>query len=193
MIVELCRRGLPDRFGFDPLRDIQVLTPMHRGALGTIGLNQRLQQALNPDAETVLIGGRRLKPGDKVMQLKNDYEKEVFNGEIGTIARIDAAAGSFVVQYEESRATYEFSEADRIGLAYAVSVHKSQGSEYPAVVIALSRQHRPMLQRNLIYTAVTRARERVILVGSRQALHTAVRNDRSARRRTGLAERLRGL
>jgi exodeoxyribonuclease V alpha subunit len=125
------------------------------------------------------------------MQLKNDYEKEVFNGEIGVIADIEAAASRFTVHYDGRAVAYGFSEADRLALAYAVTVHKSQGSEYPAVVIPLTRQHRPMLQRNLLYTAVTRARQLVVLVGSRQALSTAVANDRSVRRMTGLGRLLK--
>jgi exodeoxyribonuclease V alpha subunit len=127
------------------------------------------------------------------MQLKNDYEKEVFNGEIGIIAEIDAAAGRFAVAYDGRTVPYGFAEADRLTLAYAVTVHKSQGSEYPAVVIPLTRQHRPMLQRNLLYTAVTRARRLVTLVGSKQALSAAVANDRSFLRRTGLRRFLKNL
>ena len=192
-IVDVCSRQLPERFGFDPMRDIQVLCPMHKGTLGTIHLNQRLQKALNPDQEGILLRGLLLKPGDKVMQLKNDYEKEVFNGEIGVIAGIDAAASRFVVDFGHRAVAYEFSETDRLTLAYAVTVHKSQGSEYPAVVVPLSRQHRPMLQRNLLYTAVTRARQLVVMVGSRQALSAAVSNDRSVRRRTGLGRLLAAL
>jgi exodeoxyribonuclease V alpha subunit len=168
------------------VRDIQVLCPMHKGTLGTIHLNQRLQKALNPEPEGILVGGLLLKAGDKVMQTKNDYEKEVFNGEIGVIAAIDAAASRFTVDFDQRAVAYEFSETDRLTLAYAVTVHKSQGSEYPAVVVPLTRQHRPMLQRNLLYTAVTRARKLVVMVGSRQALSAAVSNDRSVRRMTGL-------
>jgi len=192
-VIDLCRRRIPERFGFDAMRDIQVLCPMHKGILGTIHLNQRLQQALNPGPEGVLIGGLLLKVGDKVMQLKNDYQKEVFNGEIGIIAEIDAAAGRFAVAYDGRTVPYGFAEADRLTLAYAVTVHKSQGSEYPAVVIPLTRQHRPMLQRNLLYTAVTRARRLVTLVGSKKALSAAVANDRSFRRMTGLSRFLKNL
>jgi exodeoxyribonuclease V alpha subunit len=192
-VIELCCKGIPERFGLDPMSDIQVLCPMHKGGLGTIHLNQRLQQALNPSPEGVLIGGMVLKTGDKIMQLKNDYEKEVFNGEIGVIADIDPAASRFAAHYDGRAVTYAFAEADRLALAYAVTVHKSQGSEYPAVVFPLTRQHRPMLQRNLLYTAVTRARQLVVLVGSRQALSAAIANDRSVRRMTGLKQLLAGL
>jgi exodeoxyribonuclease V alpha subunit len=192
-IVDICSRRLPERFGLDPMRDIQVLCPMHKGSLGTIHLNQRLQKALNPEPEGILLGGLLLKPGDKVMQTRNDYEKEVFNGEIGVIAGIDAAASRFTVDFDQRAVAYEFSETDRLALAYAVTVHKSQGSEYPAVVVPLSRQHRPMLQRNLLYTAVTRARQLVVMVGSREALSAAVSNDRSVRRRTGLGHLLKNL
>lgn len=192
-VVDLCSRSLPDRFGFDPMRDIQLLCPMHKGILGTIHLNQRLQAALNPGPEGTLVAGLLLKDGDKVMQMKNDYEKEVFNGEIGVIERIDAAAGRFSVSFQGRSVSYAFTEADSLALAYAVTVHKSQGSEYPVVVIPLSRQHRPMLQRNLLYTAVTRARQRVVMVGSRQALSMAVANDRSVRRTTGLGRLLASL
>ncbi len=190
-VIDLCCRWIPERFELDPMRDVQVLCPMHKGVLGTIHLNQRLQQALNPAPEGVRVGGLTIKTGDKVMQLKNDYEKEVFNGEIGVIADIEAAAFRFTVHYDGRAVAYGFSEADRLALAYAVTVHKSQGSEYPAVVIPLTRQHRPMLQRNLLYTAVTRARQLVVLVGSRQALSTAVANDRSVRRMTGLGRLLK--
>jgi len=190
MVAELCRHIIPERFGFDPVREIQVVCPMHKGLLGTIYLNQRLQKILNPDAEGLVLGGLMLKTGDKVMHLKNDYEKEVFNGEIGIVSLIDPAARNFQVVYDGREVDYRFSEVDRIGLAYAVTVHKSQGSEYPAVVVPLTRQHRPMLQRNLIYTAVTRARTLVALVGSRRALDLAVANDRSVQRMTGLAGRL---
>jgi exodeoxyribonuclease V alpha subunit len=192
-VIDLCRRRIPERFGFDPMRDIQVLCPMHKGILGTIHLNQQLQQALNPGPEGVLIGGLLLKTGDKVMQLKNDYEKEVFNGEIGIIAEMNAEAGRFAVAYEGRTVPYGFAEADRLTLAYAVTVHKSQGSEYPAVVIPMTRQHRPMLQRNLLYTAVTRARRLVMMVGSPEALSTAVANDRSFRRKTGLSRFLKNM
>jgi exodeoxyribonuclease V alpha subunit len=190
MVAELCRHIIPERFGLDPVREIQVVCPMHKGLLGTIHLNQRLQKILNPDSEGLVLGGLTLKAGDKVMHLKNDYEKEVFNGEIGVVSFLDPAVGNFEVVYDGRGVDYRFSEVDRIGLAYAVTVHKSQGSEYPAVVIPLTRQHRPMLQRNLIYTAVTRARTLVVLVGSRRALDLAVDNDRSVQRMTGLADRL---
>lgn len=188
-IVELCRR-LPEEMGLDAIRDVQVLTPMHRGEAGTVNLNQVLQQALNPPPAATGRRGGRFRPGDKVMHLKNNYPKGVFNGDIGTVAGPEAASGRLQVAFDGRIVVYEQAELDQLALAYAITVHKSQGGEYPAVIIPLLTQHYPMLQRNLLYTAVTRARRRVVLVGSPKALAIAVANDRPTQRLTGLRQRL---
>ena len=190
-IVSLCRRILPAR-GYNVLEDVQVLSPMHRGACGVERLNQLLQEALNPaGAETpeLVHGARVFRLGDKVMQNKNNYEKGVFNGDIGYITGLEP--GCIRVQFsDEMEISYESAELGQLQPAYCMTVHKSQGSEYPVVVLPLVPGHHVMLQRNLLYTAVTRARKLVILLGSRAALNTAVANDRTKRRYTLLAERL---
>jgi exodeoxyribonuclease V alpha subunit len=189
-IVALCRQELPERFGLDPLADIQVLTPMHKGEVGTIQLNNALQEALNPPMPDSAARGR-FRPGDKVIQMRNNYTKEVFNGEVGGVVDSDHAARRTVVAFDDRELEYEGEEVDELSLAYAISIHKSQGSEYPAVVIPLVTQHYIMLQRNLLYTAITRAERLVVLVGSPKALRVALHNDRPMQRRTGLAARLR--
>ncbi len=188
-IVELCSRKIPERFGLDPVRDIQVLSPMHKGTVGTIQLNQVLQEALNPQTfpGAVLL----FRPGDKVMHLKNNYAKEVFNGDIGVISEIDLAKRRLSVNYDERLVDYESEELEDLTLAYAISVHKSQGSEYPAVVIPLMPQHHPLLQRNLLYTAITRGKKLVIIVGTRQAMDTAIKNDKPRNRLSLLDQRLK--
>jgi exodeoxyribonuclease V alpha subunit len=188
-IVNLCR-DLPSQLGLDGLRDIQVLTPMHRGEAGTVNLNQVLQQALNPLSSASGSRPGRFRPGDKVIHLKNNYPKEVFNGDIGTVARLDAEAGRIEVEFDGRTVAYDAAELDQLALAYAITVHKSQGAEYPVVIIALLTQHYPLLQRNLLYTAVTRGRRRVVIVGTRKAFAIAVGNDRTTRRLTGLRRRL---
>ena len=189
-VVDLCVNQLPRRFGFDPIRDIQVLTPMHRGDVGTINLNQILQRHLNPRPAH---SGFALQPGDKVMHLKNNYAKGVFNGDIGMVIEVDSARECLTVVYDDRQVGYDFSERDELSLAYAISVHKSQGSEYPAVVLPLSTQHFALLQRNLLYTAVTRGREAVVLVGSKRALAAAVENNRPRQRLSFLHARLAGV
>lgn len=189
-IVRLCSQELPAA-GLDPLADIQILSPMHRQQCGVENLNRLLQNALNPpDPVRPPVGGNALRLGDKVMQTRNNYGKGVFNGDIGFI--VGADSGIAVVRYPDGDILYERSELDELILAYAMSVHKSQGSEYPVVVMPLVAGHYVMLQRNLLYTAVTRAKQRVILLGAKAALHTALANDRTRRRYTLLAERLRG-
>ncbi|TWH45250.1 exodeoxyribonuclease V alpha subunit [Sporomusa sp. KB1] len=191
-IVELCQNELAQE-GFDSRRDVQVLSPMHRQPCGVENLNRLLQAALNPPVEgkDYLQGVNQvLREGDKVMQIRNNYTKRVFNGDIGFILAI--ADGKVLVRYPEEDVVYDKGEYDELTLAYAMSVHKSQGSEYPVVVMPLTPGHHIMLQRNLLYTAVTRAKERVILLGTRAALNTAVRSDRTRRRYSLLAERLRG-
>ncbi|MCX5882144.1 MAG: AAA family ATPase, partial [Deltaproteobacteria bacterium] len=192
-IVELCSRKIPERFGLDPVRDIQVLSPMHKGTVGTIQLNQVLQEALNPQFSPGT--GIQFRLGDKVMHLKNNYAKEVFNGDIGVISEIDPSPkGSkrrLSVNYDDRLVDYESEELDDLTLAYAISVHKSQGSEYPAVVIPLMLQHHPLLQRNLLYTAITRGKKLVVIVGTRHALDTAIKNDKPGNRLSLLDQRLK--
>jgi len=190
IILELVGRRIPNRFHFDPFTDIQVLTPMHRGVVGSGTLNDRLQETLNPGGEGISRGDRRFRVRDRVMQIKNNYDKDIFNGDIGRIERIDAAEQRLRVIFDERRIDYEFSELDELLPAYAISVHKSQGSEYPAVVMPLLPQHYLLLQRNLIYTAVTRGRKLMVLVGSRRALEIGVNNDSTQRRFTFLRHRL---
>ncbi len=189
-IVELCRREVPERFGLDPVTDIQVLTPMHKGPVGTISLNRVLQERLNPRPEIIRIGGRSFKPGDKVMHLKNNYRKEVYNGDSGILRVIDTKEEIASVDFDGRIVTYDFAELDEIGPAYAVTVHKSQGAEYPAVIMPLVTQHFVMLQRNLLYTAITRGQQLVVLIGSRKALDIALQNDRPRQRLSGLSGRL---
>ncbi len=191
-IVDLCKNELVQE-GFDCWHDVQVLSPMHRQPCGVENLNRLLQAALNPPVEGkdyLQSANQILREGDKVMQMRNNYTKRVFNGDIGYILTI--ADGKVLVRYPEDDVLYEKGEYDELMLAYAMSVHKSQGSEYPVVVMPLTPGHHIMLQRNLLYTAVTRARERVILLGTRAALNTAVLSDRTRRRYSLLAERLRG-
>ena len=189
-IVELCCERIPGRFKFHPLSDIQVLTPMHKGIVGTANLNRALQQALNPSNDMIERVGRTFRCRDKVMQVRNNYAKEVFNGDIGTISRIERKTDRLTVQYDGRSVNYDFSDLDELVLAYAVSVHKSQGSEYTAVILPVMTQHFVLLQRNLIYTGITRAKELVVLIGTKQALAIAIRNDRPQRRMTRLAARL---
>ncbi|GIX46752.1 MAG: ATP-dependent RecD-like DNA helicase [Candidatus Tectimicrobiota bacterium] len=185
-------RRIPQRFGLHPIDDVQVLTPMQRGSLGARALNSLLQEALNPAAAPrVTRFGSTYAPGDKVMQVVNNYDKEVFNGDIGRVRWVDPDTARLGVAFEEREVVYDFDELDELTLAYATTVHKSQGSEYPAVVIPLATQHYPMLARNLLYTAVTRGKRLVVLVGQPKAVAMAVRNARSVRRLTNLAARLR--
>ncbi|HVS63074.1 MAG TPA: AAA family ATPase [Thermoanaerobaculia bacterium] len=181
-VVEIARHRIPRRFGLDPLRDVQVLCPMNRGKLGARAFNLELQAALNPKragAEEVERFGWTYRVGDKVMQTENDYDKEVFNGDVGVVTAIDPEAQELVVRYgeerEEREVAYRFGELDQIVLAYAITIHKSQGSEYPAIIVPIALAHWVMLQRNLIYTGVTRGRSLVVLVGQRRALATAVK------------------
>ena len=188
-IVELVKTRIPKRFGLDPIRDIQVLCPMNRGGVGARSLNIELQSVLNPAGDRkVERFGWTLAPGDKVMQIENDYEKEVYNGDIGMIDNVDPDAGELVVSFDGRPVTYGFGELDMLVPAYAATIHKSQGSEYPAVIIPVLTQHYPMLQRNLLYTGVTRGKRLVVLVGQRKAVAIAVRNVSGRRRWSKLAE-----
>jgi exodeoxyribonuclease V alpha subunit len=195
LIVDLVQTRIPRRFGLDPLSDLQVLSPLHRGAAGVGELNRRLQAALNPPAPGKAEwrrGPTTYRAGDRVMQTVNNYDKETFNGDMGRITAVDLEDQTLAVRMDDQEIVYEFSELDELVLAYAVSVHKSQGSEYRAVVAPVLTQHYMMLQRNLLYTAVTRAKELVVLVGTRRAIAIAVRNDQIMDRHTALDVRLRG-
>lgn len=192
-VMELVCKRIPQRFRMNPMEDIQVVTPMHKGIVGTVNLNMRLQDALNPSKIEIARGDRSFRLNDKVMQTKNNYEKEVFNGDIGFVTSIDEKDQKVVVDYDGRKVIYDYFEFDEILLAYAISVHKAQGSEYPAVVIPILSQHYLLLQRNLIYTAVTRGKQLVVMVGSKKALTTGVKNNKTLKRYTYLKERLKGL
>lgn len=192
LILRLVGQEIPRKFGFDPLRDIQVLTPMQRGVLGARNLNQVLQQTLNPTGTSIQRFGLTFRVGDKVMQVVNNYDKEVFNGDIGRIENLDIENRTAVLRFDGRAVPYQHDEFDEIALSYAVTIHKSQGSEYPCVVIPVHTQHYPMLQRNLIYTGLTRGRRLVIMVGTRKALAIGVKRVQSQERVTTLRERIAG-
>jgi exodeoxyribonuclease V alpha subunit len=192
-VVSLVESRLPARFGFDPMREIQVLVPMNRGGVGVDSLNLALQSALNPTGEKkgkIERFGTKITVGDRLMQTENDYEKDVFNGDLGIVREIDDEDQVLRVEFYGRDVLFNFDELDKLKLAYATTIHKSQGSEYRAVVIPLSSQHHVMLQRNLVYTAVTRGRELVVIVGQKRALAQAVRNEKGRRRWSRLRERL---
>jgi exodeoxyribonuclease V alpha subunit len=191
-IIELVKMRIPKRFGLDPIRDVQVLCPMNRGGVGARSLNIELQAALNPAGDRkVERFGWTFAPGDKVMQIENDYDRDVYNGDVGNIDDVDPAEGALVVNFDGRAVTYGFGELDMLVPAYAATIHKSQGSEYPAVVIPIMTQHYAMLQRNLLYTGVTRGKRLVVLVGQKKAIAIAVRNVSGRRRWSKLAEWLR--
>jgi exodeoxyribonuclease V alpha subunit len=190
IILELTKERIPNRFGFDPVNDIQVLTPMHKGIVGAGNLNTELQKCLNPFQQEITRGNRNFRVSDKVMQIRNNYDKEVFNGDIGRITRIQEEADEITIVFDGREVPYAFYELDELILAYAVSIHKSQGSEYPAVVVPVLTQHYILLQRNLIYTAVTRGRDLVVMVGTRKALAMGVHNDKTQKRFTNLRYRI---
>jgi exodeoxyribonuclease V alpha subunit len=194
LVVDIVKNRLPTKFGVDPINDVQVIAPMYRGVIGVNALNEALQRTLNGDkrmAEKVL-GGRAFRVGDKVMQTRNNYEKDVFNGDIGRLVEIDFEEQAFGIDIDGSFVMYDWTEADQLIHAYAISTHRSQGSEYPVVVMPIMTQHYMMLQRNLLYTAVTRAKKLVVLVGSRRAVQMAVENNKVAERYSGLLQLLRG-
>lgn len=191
LIVNLIDTRLPKAYGFDPFDDIQVLAPMNRGTLGNRALNELLQRKLNPSYEPLIKMGRRFHTDDKVMQLRNNYDKDVYNGDIGRIRRIDTSEQELVVAFDDREVSYDFTDIDQLSLAYSVSVHKYQGSECPCVIIPLHTSHYMMLYRNLLYTAITRGKKLVIIIGPKKALYMAVKNDKSMKRFTGLRERLR--
>lgn len=188
-IVELVRHRIPRRFGLDPVRDIQVLCPMNRGGVGARALNIALQAVLNPaGAPKVERFGWTFAPGDKIMQVENDYDKEVWNGDIGRITAVDPEEGEATIDFDDRSVVFGLGELDTVVPAYAATIHKAQGSEYPAVVIPVMTQHYAMLQRNLLYTGITRGRKLVVLVGQRKAVAIAVRNVSGRRRWTKLGE-----
>ena len=185
----MVKTRIPKRFGLNPIRDVQVLCPMNRGGVGARSLNVELQAALNPAGERkVERFGWTFSPGDKVMQIENDYDKEVYNGDIGYVKDVAPDEGELTAAFEERLVTYGFGELDTLVPAYAATIHKSQGSEYPAVVIPVMTQHYPMLQRNLLYTGVTRGKKLVVLVGQKKAVAISVRNSSGRRRWSKLAE-----
>lgn len=192
-IANVVGKSLPKRFGLHPVEDIQVLCPMNRGSIGANNLNTVLQASLNPPTgskDGVQVGSRVFRLGDKVIQLRNNYDKQVFNGDMGLIRSIDPEEQVVTIQTLEAEIEYDFSDLNELALAYAISVHKSQGSEFPAVVLPMLTQHYPMLQRNLLYTAITRAKRVVVIVGTKKAIHMAVRNAEVGKRHTRLRERL---
>lgn len=192
-IITLVRDRIPSRFGFDPLKDVQILTPMNKSDLGARNLNARLQEVFNPPQGKAEVQrfGWTFRPGDKVLQTVNNYQKEVFNGDIGRVTSVDAEDQEVKVNFDGRDVAYELNELDELALAYALTIHKSQGSEYPAVVIPLHMQHFMLLQRNLVYTGITRGKKLVVVVGSKKALGTAVRRQETAYRYSALARRLR--
>jgi len=198
LVLDFVQRRIPTHYHLNPMTDIQVLSPMYKGPLGVTSLNEELQARLNPNTTVSLEWcGRTLRLGDKVMQVRNDYDKGVFNGDVGWIRAINKENSTINVEFLEEAGpllvSYDFPELDELVLAYAVTVHKSQGSEYPAIVLVLVNQHYMLLQRNLFYTAITRAKRLCVIVGQQRALEVAVRNNRVALRNTGLAERLSSL
>jgi len=193
-ILDLARSRIPKKFGFDPVHDIQILCPMNRGVLGTRQMNAVLQESLNPQrpGEAVVERfGTQFRLRDKVIQTRNNYDKDVFNGDIGRIVKFDETEREAVIVFDGREVAYDFNELDEVALAYAITIHKSQGSEFPAVVLPLAMQHYMLLQRNLIYTGLTRGKQFVVLVGQKKALAVAIRNDRAAERFSALYDRLR--
>jgi len=191
LIEDLCARRLPAHGGHDPFQDIQVLTPMYRGETGAINLNQRLQERLNPQGKSYSQNGMEFRVGDKVMQVKNNYDKGVFNGDPGLIVDLDLDRQVMQVGFD-AVVEYDLTDLKELTLAYAISTHRSQGSEFPVVVLPLTTQHYVMLQRNLLYTAITRAKQMIVIVGTRRAFKLAIENNEVAERYTTLRPRLRG-
>jgi len=192
MILEMVCQRIPERYGLNPLRDVQVLTPMHKGEVGTSALNQLLQERLNPKRGLELKRGyATFRPGDRVLQLRNNYDKEVFNGDLGWVHEVDPEEGSLSVDFDGNLVAIDATELEDLTLAYAVSVHKSQGCEYPAIVVPVVTQHYVLLMRNLLYTALTRARKLAVFIGSERALATGLSNITSGQRMTHLQHRIR--
>jgi exodeoxyribonuclease V alpha subunit len=192
LLIDIVNQRLPTRFGLDPFDDVQVLSPMYQGSTGVLNLNQKLQHALNPPGKKVerILNNQTMRVGDKVMQTANNYDKNVYNGDIGRVTEIDPIKQTMTVSIDGAPVVYDFLEADELMHAFAISVHKSQGSEYPCVVMPVMTQHYMLLQRNLLYTAVTRAKRMVVLVGTRKAIGIAINNNRVSERYTALDWRL---
>ena len=188
---QLCQKRLPAAYHLNPINDIQVLTPMQRGIIGAISLNNELQNALNPETVMLRHGGTEYRLHDKVMQKRNNYDKGVFNGDIGIISAIDTEERELTVLFDGETAKYDISELDELSLSYATTIHKAQGSEYPIVVLPVLMTHYVMLQRNLIYTGITRAKKLLVVIGSRKVLALAIRNNSVTKRNTRLAYRIR--
>ena len=193
-LLQMLRERIPKKLGCNPVNDVQVLCPMNRGTLGVRTLNELLQNVLNPlrpDEPFVEKFGWQFRLRDKVIQTENDYDKDVFNGDIGVVTKIDTGEREIVIRYDQREIRYDYNELDEVVPAYAATIHKSQGSEFPAVVIPLATQHYMLLQRNLIYTGVTRGKQLVVLIGQKKALGLAVRNNQTRRRYSGLLQRLK--
>ena len=188
--IEFMTTRIPRKFGMNPLEDVQVLTPMRKNVLGADNLNFELQKALNPTGDALVRGGVSFRVGDRVMQLRNNYDKDVYNGDIGFVRSIDGGERSMVVVFDGKPVKYGPGDLDELVLAYAMTVHKSQGSEYPAVIVIVHTQHYVMLQRNLLYTAITRGRRLVLLMGVPYAVDRAIQTNTVRERRTSLADRL---
>ena len=194
MLIEMVKRRIPVKFGFDAIRDIQVLCPMNRGSLGIRELNLRLQNELNParpDEPVLEKFGWQFRVRDKIIQTENNYDKDVFNGDIGQMVKIDLVEHEVTVRFDQREIVYDYGELDEVSLAYAITIHKSQGSEFPVVVIPLAMQQYMLLQRNLVYTGMTRGKKLVVLIGQKKALAIAVRNNRTENRFSGLLARLK--
>jgi len=189
-ILELVQKRIPNEFNYDPVNDIQVLTPLHKGIAGAANLNQELQTVLNKNSQVLQSGTREFKVSDKVMQIKNNYDKHTYNGDIGRIIDINFTDHKIIIEFYSRQVEYDFTSLNEIVHAYAVSIHKSQGSEYPVVIIPVVIQHYMLLQRNLIYTAITRGKRLVVLVGTKKALAIAINTVKASRRHTRLCHRL---
>ena len=190
LAIQFMTERIPRKFGLSPLQDVQVLTPMRRNLLGTENLNIELQKALNPSGDAIIRAGGALRAGDRVMQLRNNYDKDVYNGDVGFVKSVDVANKSIVVTYDGKPVVYDSSELDELVLSYAMTVHKSQGSEYPAIILLVHTQHYVMLQRNLLYTAITRGKKLVLIIGVPYAVDMAIKNNTVCERRTSLGKRL---
>ncbi len=188
--IEFMTTRIPRKFGMDPLQDVQVLSPMRRGVLGTENLNLELQKTLNPEGDAVMRGGTTFRVGDRVMQIRNNYDKEVYNGDVGFVKAVEPESRTVIVNFDGKPVSYGAGDLDELVLAYATTIHKSQGSEYPAVIVLIHTQHYVMLQRNLLYTAITRGKKLVLVVGVPYAVSQAIRNNTVRERRTGLAQSL---
>jgi exodeoxyribonuclease V alpha subunit len=192
-IIKLVSQRLPDSYGFNPTEDIQVLAPMKKGMIGTENLNQALQQILNPKKTALFRAGYKFQEDDKVMQIRNNYQREVFNGDIGYIQKINPEEQEIVVRFEERNVPYSYADLDELALAYAISIHKFQGSECPCVVMPVHMSHFMLLHRNLLYTGITRGKKLVVLVGTTKALAIAVKKDDVQKRYTSLKQTLMAL